>query len=115
MFARRIKVAERLLIGMPFEDIERELHVGLATIRFVYRMLGEDLDRLQSLLKSLQRERAKKKNSSLKRATYWEIDPQSIDGLRVRFPQLFPIVNFLLGDPREKYESDEEILPPSRD
>lgn len=108
MLARRMKVADRLLGGMPFEEIKRELHVGLATIRFVHQFLEDDFDTMRSLVTSLQHERAKKKNRSLKKGTYWEIDPQSFDGLRARYPQYFPILNFFLGDPREKHEPDEE-------
>jgi uncharacterized protein YerC len=111
ILARRIKVAERLLRGIPFEEIQKELGVGLSTIRFVHRWLGDDLQKLQSLVTSLEKDRAEKKNRSLKKSTYWEIDPHSFDGLRSRYPQYFPILNFLLGDPREKYQQEEEYSP----
>lgn len=107
MLARRVKIAEALMKGKTFEEIEDELHVGLATIRFVDRWLGEDLEQLQSIIASLGKDRAEKRRRSLKKSTYWEIDPLSFDGLRARYPQYFPLLNFLLGDPREKYEHKE--------
>lgn len=114
ILARRIKVAERLLRGMTFEEIEDDLGVGLSTIRFVHQWLGDDLEPLRSLTASLQKDRGAKKSRSLKKSTYWEIDPQSFDGLRMRYPQHFPILNFLLGDPRAKYEAEEEEDSPLR-
>lgn len=107
MFARRIKVAEHLLRGLSYEEIEQNLQVGLSTIRFVHQWLGEDLERLRGLAASLQKDRGTKKGQSLKKSTYWEIDPYSFDGMRARYPQYFPLLNLLLGDPREKYEHDE--------
>lgn len=115
ILARRIKVAERLLCGIPFEAIQKELGVGLSTIRFVHRWLGEDLEQLRSLATSLGKDRSSKKKHSLKKSTYWEIDPHSFDGLRSHHPQWFPILNFLLGDPREKYESEEEEYAPEKE
>lgn len=114
ILARRIKVAERLLRGMTFEEIQDDLGVGLSTVRFVHEWLGDDLSKLRSLADSLQKDRAAKKRKSLKKSTYWEIDPYSFEGLRTRYPQYFPILNFLLGDPREKYEHDEEEYVPRR-
>ena len=108
-------MAERLLRGMTFEEIEDDLGVGLSTIRFVHQWLGDDLERLRSLAASLEKDRAAKKRRSLKKSTYWEIDPHSLDGLRSRYPQHFPLLNFLLGDPREKYELDEEEYVPRRE
>lgn len=39
MLARRIKIAERLLQGVDYEDIQSELHVGRSTIASVHQWL----------------------------------------------------------------------------
>lgn len=39
MLARRIKIAQRLLQGVEYEEIQKELHVGRSTIASVHQWL----------------------------------------------------------------------------
>ena len=43
MFARRIHIAHRLILGKRFQDIQKELHVGLNTITSIDRWLEHKL------------------------------------------------------------------------
>ncbi len=50
MLARRLQIARRLIAERTYEDIRRELHVGLDTIQEVDRWLQEKPEELRALL-----------------------------------------------------------------
>ena len=53
MFARRIHIAHRLILGKRFQDIQKELHVGLNTITSIDRWLERKLSSYRRTLPRL--------------------------------------------------------------
>src|SRR3989338_11429722 len=51
MLARRIKIAERLLQGVDYEEIQSELHVGRSTIASIYQWLTSGFQGYETAIK----------------------------------------------------------------
>ena len=51
MLARRIKIAERLLQGVDYEEIQSELHVGRSTIASVHQWLTSGFQGYETAIK----------------------------------------------------------------
>lgn len=98
MLARRLLIAQHLLKGESFEEIARELHVGLPTVQSIDHWLEAKLPFYRRILR-FEEDAGKKKR--------FPADPHSFRGLRARYPAHFALFNLLLGDPREV---DQESL-----
>ena len=53
MLARRIKIAQRLLQGVEYDDIQDELHVGRSTIAGVHQWLTSGFNGYEAAIKTL--------------------------------------------------------------
>lgn len=85
MLARRIQIAKMLLGGDDYEEIRRQLKVGVGTIINVQRWLKDGFGGyMKALEKALKREEAKEEAEAAKDA-----DPHSIQGLAHNYPLYF--------------------------
>ena len=99
MISRRILIAKQLIKGRDYDEIARGMKVGFSTIQHVDDWLEQNLPSYRKALKPLKSKKKKGKGRL-------PADPYSLRGLRARYPSKFPILNFLLGDP--KLYDDEE-------
>lgn len=92
MLARRIQVAKKLLAGITFEEIKKQLKVGFSTINNVqYWLMGGFGGYLTTLQKDLAEEIKKEKNRI--RGINETNDPFSFEAVRKKYPLHFLLFN----------------------
>lgn len=64
MLGRRILIAERLLAGATYDDIQKEFKSGVATISNVQRWLEDQIPGYEEALKGMEREFKKRKTKA---------------------------------------------------
>jgi uncharacterized protein YerC len=97
MLARRFTIAELLVRGLTYEQIQRKLRVGTSTIRDVDGWLTETAYEYH-LIREHQRQRARK-NSGFRRSRRGAVDDLPAELQRVvRGDSRFILFRLLLGD-----------------
>jgi TrpR-related protein YerC/YecD len=91
MLGRRILIAQRLLEGKTYDDIVRELGVGIDTIVRVHRWLADESNGYEKTIKNLKRELLSRK------AKLENKQPEvfSFAWLKKRYPLQFLLFNLI--------------------
>lgn len=95
MVARRIRIAQLLLVGFPHLEICRRLHVGIATVQSVDRWLRKGAPDYRPVFSPLY------KHARQRKARGIPLVPYSFAWVRRKYPLHFLLFNLLLGDPSE--------------
>ena len=67
MFARRIQIARMLLDGKNYDDVTKELKVGVATVANVARWLYGDNDNFRKKIQEHKKQKEKRKKTDSKK------------------------------------------------
>jgi len=86
MISRRIQVAKKLMKGLSYDDIIREMRVGKATVAQVDRWLNSGFGGYRQQIKKYNN----KKTGKIKE---YVVDQFSLDGLRKKYPAHFLLFN----------------------
>lgn len=99
MLARRIEIARRLIEGQTYDNISRELKVGVDTICRVQRWLTSGFGGYEKAISGFEKELDKRfaKSKKTKQAI-----PYSSGWIKQKYPFHFLLFNLLLGDGNKK-------------
>ena len=89
MISRRIQVAQLLLEGLTYEDIRKNLKVGIDTIRNVERWLNNGFGGYKEIIKRYNKKSAKRETDRI------PAPPFSWQHIKKKYPLHFLLLNLL--------------------